>query len=264
MTKGLRLYGKVTSNNGVENINNALSEARDMAIVNQIDWIVRYQQRKFSERKAIASKWEFEGKMLTNYCIEADSRFGAIANTRKVEFTTTRERPVYKALVSSGGLAGDTTTCIEVCVDIERKVATCTCKFYDEMGMQCYHVKAVLLKLESEGASTKAWTDPFYHLDNYKKCYAAPIPTMAIGGKLKANDKFIPPDHRRPAGRPNKKRKERSHLRTTNVRRTCKACGEEGHFANTCTQPSTQYRYTSHKAKALEWCKRNECITIED
>ena len=74
-------------------------------------------------------------------------------------------------------------------------------------------------------------------------------------GQLKPNENFCPPEYKRGAGCPSKKRKEQSTMRSTEVKRECKACGGLGHFAVSCQQPLTEYCFYKHREKALHWCK---------
>ena len=130
---------------------------------------------------------------------------------------------------------------VEVIVDVDDYESKCPCKEGDETGIVCSHVRAVLLRLGDMGTSIQ-WTDSRFHTDTYKLSYDAEVPAMSTVGRLLADRTFIPPDYKRAAGRPSKKRKERSQLRSTAVRRECKACGALGHFAMNCPTPSTQFR----------------------
>ena len=139
------------------------------------------------------------------------------------------------------------------------------CRQYSEdMGKPCMHIKAILIKLSACGASDIAyWHDERYHLTTYRKCYSAHIPALATAGKLSVDETFVPPDHQNPAGCPTKKQKEyKPH--STNVKRTCQACGEEGHFFTCCPHPDTQYRYETQKKKAVERCKKQEMTALLD
>jgi hypothetical protein len=128
--------------------------------------------------------------------------------------------------------------------------------------MHCTHVKALLLKVGHQVNSVD-WHDERYHVSTYKASYSAAIPAMATAGKLIADDSFYPPDYKRPAGRPTKKRKERNYVRTSDAKRECKACRELGHFALTCKNPSTEFRLNAHKEKALKWCDKQETICLD-
>jgi len=195
-----------------------------------IDAIVTYQRDKYYTRKASAKRIVEEGLQLTHYALHEDGRAGYIARTRDIQMTE-QNNPIYKARVSVT-TRSSCTGYIEVAVNVQTKKSECPCKYFDETGIQCVHVKALLLKIGECGLD---WYDEIYHASTYHEAYNAVIPSLCVAGKLQANEQFLPPDHRRPAGRPAKKRKERSHLRMTDTVRVCKACGGDGHFASTCT-----------------------------
>ena len=128
--------------------------------------------------------------------------------------------------------------------------------------MNCPHTKSLLLHLGAVGVD-KGWVLSRYHTETYSASYSSSIPGMCVAGKLSADETYCPPDYKRSAGRPSKKRKDRAKLRSTTIQRECKACGELGHFAISCPNPSTEYRFKKHKEKALLWCKAQETIAIE-
>jgi hypothetical protein len=149
---------------------------------------------------------------------------------------------------------------LEVMVDMERQYAECPCKFFDKFGLSCSHVKALLLALGKQ----MSWALSRYSMNTYKQSYSATIPSMTLVGKLSADETFVPPNFRRPAGRPSKKRKDQSWLLKTNKQRECQACGQYGHYAIKCDVPSTEYRYRKHLAKAVEYCQKMELAMIPD
>jgi hypothetical protein len=131
---------------------------------------------------------------------------------------------------------------------------------YDEVGITCSHIKAVLLAINKQ----TNWCSRRYHISTYMNSYSANIPSMVVSDRFLAVDEtFIPPDWKRPAGRPAKKRKDRSYLLTLKSRE-CKACGCQGHYAISCTAPSTEFRYQKHKERAIEWCRIAEATMIAE
>ena len=259
LQRGHMRHGKVTSN-GVETINGSLLEARGMPIVYMIESITQYQQEKYNERKVLAEVWLNSNKALTVYAEEQDALTGAKASKRTVQMLELIH-PNYRAKVSVGNVH-NVAGYIEVSVNVEDKSRACPCLYYEETGMNCVHVKALLLQLGSLGTG-KDWWDGRFHLDNYRSSYGAVLPSLAVAGKLSADTTFLPPDYKRPAGRPKKKRQERSHYIAAK-KRECKACGGEGHFAIACKQPSTEYQVTKHKEAAVSWCKKHETVVIEE
>ena len=257
LNRGCRRFGKVTSN-GVENINSALSAARSLPTVHMIQEIVQCQQEKFKERKKLAEKWVEDGTLLTQCAPSEDVRIGELAQKREVDLLETIGT-IHKANVSvtSGGT-------IEASVDTECHSIKCPCRHrHEEFGAPCVHGKALLLQLGGLGVNVD-WWDARCHISSCSDCHSGHIAGFTTAGRLQADDKFIPPEHKRAAGRPGKKRKDRSHLRSAKARRECKACGQLGHFASTCENPSTQCRHEQHKQKAIQWCRRNEIVNLEE
>ena len=187
----------------------------------------------------------------------------AVCNVQFVE----RRHPFYRARVSTGihdrTNPSNPTAYIEVTVNVKEHKSECLCLHWDEFGYNCGHVKAVLLQLREHG-SDKEWVHERYHVQTYVDSYSAKIPAMTLSGQLRHDPNFVPPDYKRPAGRPTKKRKDRSIYRTTSTQRECKACGRYGHMASTCEQPSTEFRYLTNLNKAIQYCEKRECVMLED
>ena len=262
LQRGYMRYGKVTSN-GVETINGSLVDARSLPIVSMIQDIIKYQQERYNERKVQAHVWKNDGKLLTDYAERRNVEVGSRANKRDVQMIESIH-PLYKAKVSVGDNANRLSGYLEVSVNVEDYSRSCPCKGFEEERINCVHVKALLLQLGPLGTSVH-WFDERFHLDTYVASYSAPLPGLTTAGKLKIDDSFVPPEYKRTAGRPSKKRRDRSQFRNkTDVLRICRACGEKGHFAAACTQPSTEYRFNLHKAGAIAWCNNIERIDIQE
>jgi hypothetical protein len=138
--------------------------------------------------------------------------------------------------------------------------SSCPCKLFDEMGMLCSHVQALLLKMdETDTGDWVKWTHYRHQADTYTASYNATVPAMALAGRLVAHGNVMPPDYCKPPGRP-KSRKDRSYLRSTGKTRVCKSCGSAGHMAKPCERPRTEFRYRKNKEKALEWCESMKMV----
>jgi ribosomal protein L32 len=222
-----------------------------MPILFMIEAMIKYQQDKYVERKEMSKTWSNKGKALTEYAELRDLDIAEEASKRKVELVE-RNHPIYLARVSVTDVA---IGYIEVGVNVQTHKGKCPCRYYDEFGVNCSHVHAVLVAIEDDTGMAVNWCHNRYHLDTYKRSYSSTVPPMAVAGKLVPDIRIAPPDFKRSAGRPTKKRKERSAMRKTSTKRECKACGGYGHFHTTCTQPSTQYRFQTHKQKAILWCE---------
>jgi hypothetical protein len=248
---GRRRWGKVTSNS-TETINGVFGEARSLPIVYLIEHMIKYQREKYHDRHEQACKWSQEGKRLTQYARDIQVSVSNTAAKLDVEVLE-RNDPVYRARVQSN-LNAPLLGCLEVSVNVQHRTSECPCFFMDEMGLSCSHVKALLLAL----GKSSTWCSSRYQIDTYRSSYNSTIPSMTISGDLSADETFVPPDYKKPAGRPAKKHRDRSFYRTSGKQRECKACGSTGHYARTCTAPSTEYRYMEHKDKAIRWCRNVE------
>lgn len=172
--------------------------------------------------------------------------------------------PVCRARVSTAA-AATLTNCIEVGVNVQVKSWNCPCQCRKEMGMNCHHAKALLLFL-GMGVSGKdnEWCSDRHSVQCHKRSHTAETPGMTVAGKLTVDDGFAPPDCKRSAGRPAKKRKDQSHMRKPDTVRRCKACGDTGHFAIACESPSTEFQFGEHLSAAIQWCRKHEKTDCED
>jgi SWIM zinc finger len=200
---GHRRWGKVTSS-GVETINGVFGEARSYPIVYLIEHMIQYQREKYHERYLQACKWSDEGKRITEYARDIQLELADSASRKKVTVIETNH-PVYRARVQSTTMA-PLVGYVEVTVNVDTKEADCPCYYYDEMGISCLHIKAVLLSLNRQST----WCSPRYLVQTYKECYGARIPSMIVSGKLAVDETLVPPDFKRSAGRPRKKKRSRS------------------------------------------------------
>jgi Transposase, Mutator family len=256
LDKGIRRWGKVTSNS-TETMNGVFGDARSLPIVYLMEHLVNYQRQKYHERFLQATKWSQQGMHTTQYCRDIQVQLADEASRRTVDLIESNH-PLYRARVQSAFNA-PINGYVEVEVDVNQRSSNCPCRFYLEEGISCAHVKALLLTLNRQST----WCSGRYAINTYLQCYSKAIPAMTVVGKLSVDETLAPPDFKRPAGRPAKKRRDRSHLKKTNVERECKACGLKGHYARGCTQPSTEYRYDKYKQSAVEWCRLNEPLLDE-
>ena len=115
------------------------------------------------------------------------------------------------------------------------------------------------MQVDNERPQPTKWLHPRYHTRTYIKSYDCDIPSISgYGVSLEVDSNVAPPDFCVPAGRPTKKRRDRSYLKKTDRQVTCRACGETGHFAKSCKKPSTEYRYNLHLAGALNWIEKKD------
>jgi hypothetical protein len=255
LDKGIRRFGKVTSN-GVENINSAIVNLRAYPIIHMVEALTEYQRKKYYKCQKQSKVWLQENRIITPYASFETENIAKEASKRCVEMIEYRH-PMYRGRVN----VTDTTMAkVEVSVDVDTFESECPCKYREEHGRICQHIKALLLRIGGRHGTDTDWTHERYHVSTYVESYKASIPGMATAGKLRADINFGPPDHKRSAGRPSKKRKQSA--RKMDIKRKCKACGDLGHFESSCTNPSTEYRWTEHKDKVIEWCRKMEAQSI--
>jgi hypothetical protein len=173
--------------------------------------VLKYQREKFFERQQLGTNWQNSGRKLTPYAQAQVLQTGDDATKRTVEIIE-GNRPVYRARVSTTtGI--NTIGYVEVFVNVKTKYTKCPCLYKEDMGINCVHIKALLLQLGRNVAGDDSdWCASRYLVTTYQRAYNFAIPAMTVTGKLKADDNIAPPDFKRTAGRPSKKRKDRSYL----------------------------------------------------
>ena len=255
LQRGIKRCGKVTSN-GVESINGALLKERESPVVELIVGVVECQQQKCHERLEVGKTWLNEHKTLTAHALAQEAWIGDVATTKRVQMLESNH-PVFRGKVSTGDGNLNSTNQCEVSLNVQARTVKGPCLFCEETGMVCPHAKSIILQIMQIN-SPERWLDVRYHVSSHIETCSATIPSMCLAGKLKPDTSFVPPDYKQPAGRPKVKRRDRAHLRKTNVQRTCKACGGKGHFASTCTKPSTECRFGQFQEKAQKWCEKQQ------
>ncbi|XP_022631475.1 uncharacterized protein LOC111240565 [Vigna radiata var. radiata] len=130
---------------------------------------------------------------------------------------------------------------------------TCTCYFWDLVGIPCRHaVAAIHYKLENP----EQYVHPYYKKDAYRTCYA-PIITPINGQQLwptSDSAPLLPPIYKTPPGRPKKLRRREadeyvshSKLSKKQIAMKCSSCNAYGHNVRSCKkgQKSKEIRNAS-------------------
>ena len=246
----IRRWGKVTSN-AVENINSSLLDIRSLPILYLIMGIVEKTQAKYVSGYRKAIDLQKKGIEVTDYAWTHHKLLVKEAMKRKV-FVTQEREDFFCGKVSTGRNS-QYQRYVEVSVEPSTQESHCPCMFYQELGMRCHHIIALLRK-NGQHVQDKWWFSKRYHTSTYLACYSASVPTLALR-KLQPDLFFTPPEYKKSAGRPAKLRKDRSHLNKTSKLNQCSSCGGLGHSYRTCKTPCTQFRFENHFAKAVEWTK---------
>ena len=254
LARNVQRWGKATSN-AVENVNGSLVDVRNLPIYFLIMGTIEKMQSKYVRgyNKAKELRDPKTKRSVTDYAWDRHKKLVKDALKRKV-FLTEEHDDRFAGKVSCGDPNSVYPRYIEVAVIPEESDHKCPCRLYQEEGFTCEHVIALLRK-KNHFVRDKWWFDQRYHSYTYFASYSAKVPTIAIN-KVEPDVCFAPPDHKKPAGRPPKARKERSWMNKTGRLNKCGSCGGEGHSYRTCSSPSTQFRFENNYSKAVAWAKK--------
>ena len=244
-------WGKVTSN-AVENVNSSILDIRNLPILYLIMGLIEKSQAKYLSGYQKSVELLERKAAITDFAWNYHKKLAQEAIKRKVFITQERE-DYYCGKVSTGNPNSPCPRFIQVIVIPTEQDSNCPCMFVQEEGMSCVHIIALLRKT-GRSVNDKWWFSERFHTRTYHASYSAMVPTLALA-KLEADLLFVPPEYKKPAGRPAKQRKDRSHLNKTNNKHQCSSCGALGHSFRTCDRPSTQYRFENHYARAVAWTK---------
>ena len=247
----IKRWGEVTSN-AAENANSFLLDVRSLPILYLINEIIQKTQATYVDGYCKAGKLFKENMVVTEHAFYFHRKLVRGAGVRKVFITQERDTWLC-GKVSCGDQSSNFHCYIEVMVNAEALESHCPCMFYQKHGLCCDHIIA-LLKKKGKQPREKWWFAQRYHTRTYHSSYSGVVPTIAFE-KLEADLFFAPPDYKKPAGRPPRARKDRSHLNKTQSQHQCSSCGGLGHSFRTCTRPSTQFRFEHHYDKAVAWTK---------
>ena len=138
----------------------------------------------------------------------------------------------------------------EYVVDLEKR--TCTCRVFQAQGFSCIHATKVILYRRD---SIQKYIDEAFKVDAYLKTYENGIFPRAAAENVEViptfhmpegsedddtdlssdeNNGLMPPNTRRPAGRPKKKRIRHSTEKETRPFK-CGCCGALGHNRRSCS-----------------------------
>jgi hypothetical protein len=256
LQEGKNRHGKVTSN-AAENINSALLPMRSEGILFLTSKIVNWMLTKAHKREIMAGKWVLEHQLLTDYALKEHTKTMNEAAKRTVTILNYRD-DWWEAQVSASPLRPTSSAVVmHVKVNPITFATDCPCLYYNEYGMPCIHVMALILHRDLSPNDVR-WYDTRFQAIKLQEMYTnqagLSLNLTTHGGKLKVNE-LIPPDYRTTAGRPKTKRYTSSSVRP----RCCHNCGVAGHMAKSCPKPDTEYRYERFKEKARSWAESVAC-----
>jgi len=209
----------MTTNIG-ESMNARLKDARYLPITVLADYFRSLLQQWFDERRLHHSQSDSH---LTTWAEK-------IISERRKELDRMRVRGINFTMFEV--YTGDNS----YVVDLQGR--TCTCRVFDLDQLPCAHVMAVCKYCNLR--SCDEYCSPMYTVERLLHAYACPV--IPVGNSVEwivpdevKNIVVLPPEMRRPAGRPKKLRipsvGEEVHTRT------CSRCGQHGHNRKTCKNP---------------------------
>ena len=228
-------YGHITSNIA-ESINAWLLDAREKPIIAMLEQIRHQLMEWFAARRQIDQNTE--GILVSS-----------VAKIIKDMLTTRARR--YRVIQSNGAVyevfSPETISTYVVRLDTE----TCTCYEWQMSGIPCGHVLAVGLGC---GDDSQTYAKAFYRLDAYRGIYSDSIfppnvnatntadiaTTATIIPIIQPNSIIVlPPNTRRPPGRPKKQRIRGAREGGGRAKRIfrCSRCGNTGHSRQSCKGP---------------------------
>lgn len=219
------LYSKcdVLMNNLSESFNATILMQRDKPIITMFEWIRNYLMGRFATLREKVEN--YKGEIMSKPLRRLDREIEKSANWL----------PTY------GGRLTFQVTHVQFTdsfvVDLQKY--TCSCGFWDLVGIPCRHVVAAIhRKLDNP----IKYVDKCYHKSTYVSCYNEVI--SPINGQNKwpriTDPEILPPSYKRGPGRPKKLRRREPDEETqtrwqrTNTSHRCKSCLEYGHNKRTC------------------------------
>jgi MULE transposase domain/SWIM zinc finger len=233
-----RRYSHLTSNIS-ESLNSWLLRARELPILAMLETIRHQLMQWYANRRHLEDRTQglVVAKIAKRIQDSANSR------ARRYRFLQSTDS---KFEVQSKGVLNDYQ------VDINER--SCSCREWRATGIPCSHALAVILGLKRD---PQDYTERFYRLEEYKATYSGVIAhplvndvdqpltfnfaefsyNMEDGSEPEEDNEVLePPNTRRPAGRPKKKRIRRIAGNEVPVHAfKCSRCEGLGHSRRTCT-----------------------------
>ena len=103
------------------------------------------------------------------------------------------------------------------------------------------------------------WYHPIYHLASYKECYFGTLPDIGTKDRL-TPELLMPPECRRPMGRPKQGRYEAYTTKQHDRQQRCLACYQYGHLQKDCKTPSTKVRVVKHQRRLFRLSRQSATV----
>lgn len=252
--KGLMRFGALL-NNPCEQSNGEIVPLRGLPVVRMVRGILQESiNRKVFQRNAQSLIYLQQNEVFTDYAkikIQAVMEKGRNWSVSVLELTDTKIRAdvvsMSDTLVTFNCTLGQ---------EGETSMYICTCRKMWDTGCPCQHISSVFSKVKSmAGGNHWDQLDLKWYLEKatcltsaYAEQYSASIPSTTFEVALDPTDLEaweIP----RKAGRPKKRRM----FSGDGGKRECQACGQTGHYSNTCdkAEKSKLLQHEKHQRKPL-------------
>ena len=207
-----------------------------------------WSMNKFVTRKAKASVWVDDGNLLTKFASEQHAKTLVEASRRSVRFP--RWIRDGSEIIANVSKASSPHISVNLRINSDDKKIECTCRFFEDTGMVCFHAAALMAREERLDSRVTTWYEDRYHSEHYLQCYSVDLPSLAIDRKFSVEE-LLPPEHKVTGGRPRSER----YVSTSSKKKICRGCGMEGHNQATCPNPSTKVRWENYREEAMEWAQ---------
>jgi len=216
----------VLMNNLSESFNATILLQRDKPIITMFEWIRTYLMVRFATLREKVN--EYGGVIMPKPLRRLDREI---------------EKSASWAAIYSGGMSFQVTTNLmteSFIVNLDKK--TCSCNFWELVGIPCRHAVAAITKAVEDPVN---YVHSYYNKQTYMRCYDHGI--SPINGKNmwpKTNDPdILPPQYKRGPGRPKKLRRREPddgngpRWRRSYTTHRCNKCFAYGHNSRTCKLP---------------------------
>lgn len=235
-------FGHLTSNIA-ESINAFLLRAREMPVFAMMEYIREELMRWFNERST--KGMTEEGSIIRSVIKQVE----VLIKNHARRYSARRSTDIIWEVTSTANIEDEGN---RRRYTINLDAHTCHCRRWQSSGIPCAHALAIILHLRKDPLS---YVNQCFHSEIYRQTYARPIypipdriewmPNMNISDSdVDINDaendipSTLPPDTRRPSGRPKKKRDRNSPEREEENPKKIYRCGRcnkaVGHNKKTC------------------------------
>ncbi|KAA0035755.1 uncharacterized protein E6C27_scaffold403G00270 [Cucumis melo var. makuwa] len=210
---------QVITTNISESMNSTLKEQRELPIIGLLESIRSLIQKWFYECR---TKWSFQRTQLSISAEDmireslAQSRSMNIYPVDQHEFEVHHRKEQFVVNILN---------------------RTCSCRQWDLDLIPCSHA---CIALSTRNLNLHLYTDKFYYVSNLINLYKKGTRPIGTVNQIRnthqgGNDGILPPQVKRPAGRPKKKRFTSFLEKKASVR--CSRCGKKGHNCRSCKEP---------------------------